>query len=524
MIHKVKSVQPANPRMEERYAAIIQDVTVNGSLMYAGKLLQNAARKFATNNALLYKNESITYKELYNRACAITKLLVSRGIKPRDRVLVWFENDPDFYSAYYGAWQIGAVVVPVNLFMHTVEFMHVVKDSQASAIIVSDALFEKLKDIPQDQLPLVIKQSELENYDHNGSYDVEVPSFPADELAVLLYTSGTTGLPKGVMLSSRNILTNLAQGLSFLDVTSKERILGVLPLFHSFAQLTCVWAPMIAGATIILVPRIERHYIVEGLLHRPTFVLGVPALFGLFCLMKTASFPDVRYFISGGDALPDKIRSAFSLIYRRKLASGYGLTETSPVVAVCLDDELMNADTVGYPVKGIQCSLRGDEGKEVGDNEVGVLWLKGDNVMMGYYNAQHHTDEVIKDGWFNTGDLATFDAKGRLRIVGREKDLIINKGFNIYPQEIENILMGHPQVIRAGVVGIDDPEVGQVPVAFVEIRDYVEGIERQLKSLCMQHLAPYKIPKKFEIVKEMPVTSIGKIDKKRIRREYKLTD
>ncbi len=241
------------------------------------------------------------------------------------------------------------------------------------------------------------------------------------------------------------------------------------------------------------------------------------ALKALICLMKTAPVESVRLFVSGGDALPDKIRAAFGLIYRRKLVNGYGLTETSPVISVNLDDETVPASNVGRPLVGIECAVRDDHGVDVAQGNIGVLWVKGDNVMLGYYKAPEATNQVLKDGWFNTGDLGYIDSKGRIVITGREKDLIIHKGFNIYPQEIENVILSYPNAIQAAVVGFHDGD-GEVPVAFVQLRSMEEHCERNLRTLCAQHLASYKIPRQFFCdTKDLPATATGKIDKKVLR-------
>jgi long-chain acyl-CoA synthetase len=309
--------------------------------------------------------------------------------------------------------------------------------------------------------------------------------------------------------------------MSRIDVSTNDSIFAALPLFHSFAQLCCVWGSFFLGGTAIVVPKIERKLLLQGLQYKPTIMMGVPALYGLFCLMKNAPFPAVRYFVTGGDAMPDKIRSSFEIIYRRRICNGFGLTETSPLVAANLDDELLPANTVGRPSIGMECQIRTENGDAVDARVDGVLWVKGDNVMLGYYNAPEQTAQVLQDGWFNTGDRAYFDDEGRLVITGREKDLIIHKGFNIYPQEIENILSMHPAVMRVGVVGKEDVDVGQVPVAFVSLREKgSETIEVELMKLCKQHLASYKIPKQIIILEEMPVTSLSKVDKKRLRKEY----
>jgi len=499
------------------FEKLYQECLYNGKLMFPGRLLWRAAQLHPNRTALIYQDKNITYKELYARVCAMSRKLIDiYTIKPRDKVIICYENSPEFYIIYCAVWHIGAVVVPLNTFLKETELTHIVTDAQPQLIFTSVghvALFEK----SGSQLPPIITEVDLV-----GEADTDVQSYKhidlePEELAALLYTSGTTGLPKGVMLSSKNIMTNVLQIATLLGETQEERILGVLPLFHSFAQNTCVWASLFYGLTIILVSKIDRKAILEGLSHKPTIFLGVPALYGLLCLMKNAPLDSVRLFISGGDALPDKIRAGFSLLYRRKIVNGYGLTETSPVISVNLSDYTLPTNCIGRPVVGIECSIRNKEGKECDPNTIGVLWVKGDNVMMGYYKADTATAEILQNGWFNTGDLAYKNDEGMLIITGREKDLIIHKGFNIYPQEIENVLLSHPNVIRVAVVGKQDQD-GEVPVAFVQLRIEQVHCERELRSLCMKHLASYKVPKQYFCdTKDLPATATGKIDKKVLR-------
>jgi long-chain acyl-CoA synthetase len=504
---------------KEHYAfdVLYKTVLRNGKLMFAGRLLQRATLMHGDTTAIIYQDEKISYKQLYARACALSKKIVEKyGLKPRDKAIICFENSPQFYIAYFALWQAGIIVAPVNTFLKEKELAHIITDAQPVIILTSSdrvELFEKTG----LQLPPIVTERDMEDANELANPEDNIVDLEPEELAALLYTSGTTGLPKGVMLSSKNIMTNVLQVAALLGKPAEERILGVLPLFHSFAQNTCVWSAIFYGITIILVPKIERRYILEGLAHKPTIFLGVPALYGLLCLMKTAPLDSVRLFVSGGDALPDKIRSAFGLIYRRKLVNGYGLTETTPVISANLGEETVPASNVGAPLIGITCAIRNDQGADLPQGTIGVLWVKGDNIMLGYYNAQESTDKVLKDGWFNTGDLAYLDSKGRIVITGREKDLIIHKGFNIYPQEIENVILLHANVIRAAVVGVHDGD-GEVPVAFVQLRSADSAIEKDLKKLCTQHLASYKVPRQFYCdTKELPVTATGKIDKKVLR-------
>jgi len=509
--------QSIHQQEEYRFEHLYESLLKNGKLMFAGRLLQRATQMHGDTIAIIYENTTISYKKLYALACALSKKIVAQyGLKPRDKAIICFENSPEFYIAYFALWQAGIVVAPVNTFLKEKELAHIIADAKPAIILTSSdrvELFTK----SVENVPPIVTEKDMDDADENAEIEDTIVDLEPEELAALLYTSGTTGLPKGVMLSSKNIMTNVLQIATLLGKPAEERILGVLPLFHSFAQNTCVWSAIFYGITIILVPKIDRRYILEGLEHKPTIFLGVPALYGLLCLMKTAPLDSVRLFVSGGDALPDKIRSAFGLIYRRKLVNGYGLTETTPVISANLGDETVPASNVGAPLVGIECAIRDAEGKDLAQGTIGILWVKGDNVMLGYYNAKESTDKILIDGWLNTGDLAYLDSRGRIVITGREKDLIIHKGFNIYPQEIENVILLHPNVIRAAVVGVHDSD-GEVPVAFVQLRAADDNMEKILRKLCTQHLATYKIPRQFYCdVKELPVTATGKIDKKALR-------
>ncbi len=490
----------------------------NGRLPYAGGLLERAAKQFGTLPVLIYNDEFITYQDLYHRASAFSKVLQEKGLKPRDRVVICFENSPDFYVAYFAVWQAGGVVAPVNTFLKERELAHIIADAKTTFIITSADRVELFKKADGPNLPPIVTQDDMP-VPAKDFVPAKTIDLNDDEMCALLYTSGTTGVPKGVMLSSKNIMTNILQGISRLQIGYQERLFGVLPLFHVFAQNVCVWSAIFIGATVILVPKIDRRYILSGLKHKPTGFFGVPALYGLMCLLKTAPLDSVRFFVSGGDALPDKIRSYFALLYRRKIANGYGLTETSPVLSFEREDVAQPTGTLGKPVVGVDVQIRDEHGKPVPQGQIGELWVKGDNVMLGYYNAPEQTAKVLKDGWFNTGDTMYLNDEGKLVITGRTKDLIIHKGINIYPQEIENVIMTHPNVIRVGVIGKQDSD-GEVPVAYVQLREQQEGMEKLLRDLCVQQLAPYKVPRSFFCqVDDLPMTATGKVDKKALRKK-----
>ena len=492
--------------------------------IYAGNILKLAYQKHPNLDALIENERTIKYKEFYFRSVLLSQKLKASGIKPRDKVLLYFENSIEFYIAYFAIWQVGAVVAPLNVYLHEKELSYIVKDSQAVAAIVGDNLKEKWNKLSEEnlveKLPITFGSNDID-------FDTPIPEkidefkieeLDENELCLLLYTSGTTGLPKGVMLSSKNILTNALQAYARLKVFGhkKERFFSVLPLFHVFAQNTCIWVPLVSGSSIIIVPKIDRKLILKGLEKKPTIFFGFPALYGLICLLRTAPLDSIRLFVSGADMLPDKIRMAFATIYGRKICSGYGLTEASPTVAFSFENHTQATEVVGHPLMEIECQTRDENGKVLGANEVGTLWIKGANVMLGYYNAPEATSAVLKDGWLNTGDLARIDAAGRLAIQGRSKDLIIHKGFNIYPQEVENILMSHPAVIKAAVIGREEPLAGQIPIAYLAVKSNDKEMEKSLRELCSSNLAQYKIPKKFICLDDLPMNATGKVDKKQL--------
>ncbi len=500
---------------QERYNSYYSLIAPQGTIIFAGSLLYKAFKQWPGKTALIADEKKITYKELYTQAASITAYLLQKNITVRDKVLLLWQNSAEFYSVYFGIWQTGAIVIPVNTFLHEQEIISIVEDAQTHIVLISQLFADKMPQlmaritcITEQELTPFFTQIPL------SPPDITIPAKDPEELALLLYTSGTTGKPKGVMLSSRNILINAIQGSARLDITGNERIYAALPLFHSFTQNSCIWSPFLLGASVIVIDKIERKALKIAFKQRPTIVFGVPALYGLFALFKNIPIQEVKYCISGGDALPDKIRAAFELVYRRKICNGYGLTETAPYISVDISDYLKSTYCVGKPFIGISYAIKDSTGALVSPGVTGTLWVHGDNVMMGYYNAPEATQAVLVDGWFNTGDIAYQDTEGALVIIGREKDVLAAKGIKIYPQEIENILLLYPQVTQAAVIGyrVDNNDL---PIAFVAAPDS-PTLKQDLKTWCQQHLAPYKVPHDFVIVRSLPTLSTGKIDKKKL--------
>lgn len=518
-------------RQEQRYYTNLQQQWTRGDgLLSVSQMLPRAAQRYPERTALEAPDRTMTYAAWWHEVLRCAQWLRAEGVQRGDRVMIFANNSCEFYVSYFAIWHLGAIAVPLNIYFHERELAGVIQDANPRLILTrtaqKDTVLAAIARLDGQKAALHNLDEVMweEPFDAEANKALEkalpVQKIASDDTAVILYTSGTTGVPKGVMLSSKNVMTNALQVLARFEVVvgpnKNDRFLSILPLFHVFAQNTCCWLPVMLGAAIIIVPRIERRALREGLEKAPTMFFGFPALYGLLAMMKTAPLDSVRLFVSGADALPDKIRAAFAMVYGRKICSGYGLTEAAPVVAADGLNRDKPTNTVGELLQGVECQVRDDAGTLLPVGDVGTLWIKGDNVMQGYYNAPQQTARVLIDGWLNTGDLACINEQDEVVIAGRSKDLIINKGFNIYPQEVENILLRHPAVIKAAVLGRAEGSSGEVPVAFIALRDGYKVQQSELAALCKENLAAYKVPRTITQLADLPMTATGKIDKKKL--------
>jgi long-chain acyl-CoA synthetase len=502
-----------------------------GRLRGVNHLLPRAVARHGDKQAIIGFDRTVTYSQLWYYVLVTAEWLLVRGVEQSHRVVLYIPNSIEFYCAYFAAWHIGAVAVPLNVYLHAREIAAILDDAQPTVIVTTvalqDSLTAALAQTTGSAPAIVAIDKYLWDFPFSSKElsEKEKNILPAvrlvDEIAVILYTSGSTGAPKGVVLSGRNVMVNTLQTRARLEKTlgtsgSRERFFAILPLFHAFSQMASVWLPIMLGATSIVVSKIDRRALLQGLLLKPTIFFGFPALFGLLIMMRNAPIQSINLFVSGADALPDKIRMAFSLLYGRKICSGYGLTEASPVIAVDGEGEDYPTNMVGRPVVGVTCQVRDDAGNPLPTGTVGTLWASGENIMQGYYNEPTMTAQVLHNGWLNTGDLATIDAEGCISIVGRSKDLIINKGFNIYPQEVENVLLRHPAIYKAAVVGKEE-DGGEVPVAYVALREGTKVIPAEVTAFCRENLAAYKVPRVVTCLPDLPMTATGKVDKKVLR-------
>ena len=345
---------------------------------------------------------------------------------------------------------------------------------------------------------------------------------PEQHPAVIIYTSGTTGKPKGVMLSHRNLLSNAEACIEVVGVTAKDRILLCLPMFHSFTSTVCMLAPVMAGMSIVLCARLEKGLVRRALLrHRPTIFPAVPAVFAAMAQVKLGAMArllnPVRLYISGGAPLSLDTLARFERTYRRPLCEGYGLSEASPVVALNPATGHHKAGSIGLPMPGLDVMIAAGDGSPVPPGETGELLVRGPSVMTGYLDRPEETARALAGGWLHTGDLARQDEEGFLFIMGRAKEMLICRGMNVYPREIEEVLEAEHRVREAAVVGVPDAARGEVPVAFVVPAPDANLTEADLKRLCVGKLARYKVPRAFHFVAELPRNAAGKILKQELR-------
>lgn len=420
--------------------------------------------------------------------------------------------------AALAGWMLGRVVVPLNYLLKPEELQHVIDDCGTDTILTAGPLLEAT-----GQSPRVANLIKLEDVRFTGFPE---PRWPArtrdDDLAVLLYTSGTSGKPKGVMLTHANILANIDQCLKGVDFSPRDVVLGVLPQFHSFGLTVLTLLPLVVGCRAVFTAKFVPHKIIKLLReHRPTAFVAIPSMYNALLHVKDAEpadFASLRLPISGGEPLPRAVLDGFLERFGVRLCEGYGLTETTPVTNVCRPDE-WRPGSVGRPLPGVvQRIVDLETGQDLPPGHDGEVRIAGPNIMKGYYRLPQETRAAFDDvGFFRTGDIGRMASDGHLSITGRLKEMLIVGGENVFPREIEEVLNRHPAVKDSGVVGCDDPMRGEVPIAFVEMNEGEAFDERALLAWCRERLAGYKVPREVRLLDALPRNPTGKI----MRRDLK---
>ncbi len=507
-----------------------------------GEAPAHAAALWGRRTCLLHAGRRMRFDELHARVVSLAGALAARGVGPGERVAICMENRAEYLISYFAVPTTGAVFVPLNTFLSTVELAAVLRDCSASTLIVSEGSLTRIAsvigDLPDLRRVLVFPGAgpaegkpaphgvPVARIDAFGPIDPAPTGRPMDadpeEAAVLIYTSGTTGKPKGVMLSHRNLLANARGCIRAVGVTTRDRILVCLPLFHSFTEMVGMLAPVLSGMSISLCDRLDRAEIKRTLLwQRPTLFPAVPAVFAAMSAARVGRLArlanPVRVYISGGAPLSADVLSRFESLYRRPLCEGYGLSEASPVVSFNPPNGLRKPGSVGIPLEGVELRVVDEAGRSLPTGRTGRLLVRGPNVMKGYFGNESETASAVNDGWLDTGDLAHLDRDGFLFIKGRSKEMLIFRGMNVYPREIEEVLESHPAVLEAAVIGVPDTTRGEVPHAFVVMHADRRATETELKRACMERLARYKVPRTITLLSDLPRNPAGKVVKAALR-------
>ena len=518
-------------------------------------LLEDGARSAPEKECLVFGDTRLNYAITDMIANQVANLLVSRGIEPGDRVALASPNLPYFPFVYFGALKAGAVVVPLNVLLTPREIAYHLEDSGAKALFsftgspdlpLGERAFEAFGRVDACEVFIDMPaaagatESDIEGAETiwaalNGQPGTfETVQRDGDDTAVIIYTSGTTGRPKGAELSHTNLMMNAVVSSALVNPhpDGRDVALVVLPLFHIFGQTVMLNAVLYRHGTMVLLPRFEgaqalklmRKEGVTGFAGVPTMYWGLlnaarSAEAGEYDLERIAD--DMVDAVSGGSALPAQLAEDFTELFGVGIKEGYGLSETSPVASFNNPDTGAKTGSIGRPVWGVEMKLIDPEWNEVvkegEEDPVGEIAVRGHLIMKGYHNRPEVNAEVIKDGWFRTGDVARRDDDGFYFIIDRSKDMIIRGGFNVYPREVEEVLMTHEAVSLAAVVGVPHETHGEEVKAFVILKDGAEATVEELTSFARERLAAYKYPRQIEFRDELPMTSTGKILKRELR-------
>jgi len=525
------------------------------------QLLRNAATEYPKHKAVHFMGKELNFRQIYEKSSKLAAYLQSIGVSKGDRVAVMLPNIPQTVISFYAIMLAGAIVVPVNPLYKEREVEFILNDSGAKAIVTLDILFNRVKNVqemtsiehilvtsiseflpfPKNLVYPSIQKKEhgiIPSVKHEGSIHLlkKVWSFPAEELiqhsldfeedlAIIQYTGGTTGFPKGVMLTHQNLVANTSMCRQWLYKLEKgkEKLLAIMPLFHVYGMMTVLVLSVMEIYQMILLPKFDATTALKTIhKQKPTVFPGAPTIYiGLLNHPEIEKYDlsSISAAISGSAPLPKEIIDRFEEKTGGKLVEGYGLTEASPVTHVnFLWDHDIVKGSIGVPWPGTDAAVFSPEtGLMLPPGEIGELAVKGPQVMKGYWNNQEETELVLKEGWLYTGDLCYMDEKGFFYIVDRKKDTIIAGGFNIYPREVEEVLYEHPAVSEAAVIGVKDSYRGETVKAFIVLKEGAHVSDDELNTFMRTRIASFKVPRIYEFRQELPKSAIGKV----LRRELK---
>ncbi|WP_406628272.1 long-chain-fatty-acid--CoA ligase [Patulibacter brassicae] len=488
-------------------------------------LLTTTAAKHPERIAIRLDDIAVPYAGLDAASQRVAGLLREMGVEDGDRVGIMLPNTPHFPMAYYGALRLGAIVVPMNPLLSPREVAYYLDDSGAKVLLAwhdfAASAEGGAEQAEGDAQVLLVEPTDIAQRVAAAPAIEEVAHKEGDDTAVVLYTSGTTGRPKGAELTHHSIGSNVQASIGLFDPSEEDVFFGGLPFFHVFGQTCTLNVSVATGSEVTLLPRFDPTKALEVVQRDGvTIFMGVPTMHGaVLHHPKRGDFDtsSLRLFVSGGSALPVEVLKGIKEAFGSPILEGYGLSETSPVASFSRADLPLKPGSIGVAIDGVQLRLVDDEGNEVGVGEVGELQIKGPNVMKGYWRNPEATAKAISDdGWFASGDMAKKDEDDFFFIVDRKKDLIIRGGYNVYPREVEEVLYEHPAVAEAAVIGVPHDELGEEIAAVVALKDGQSVTEDELQQHVKAQVAAYKYPRTVKIVDALPKGPTGKILKREI--------
>ena len=488
----------------------------------AGNLTATAARVGA-KTALKLDDRVVTYRELDAATARVAGLLRTRGVEPGDRVGIMLPNVPEFATVYYGVLRAGAIAVPMNVLLTAREVSFYLGDSSTKVLFawhsVAEVAEAGAREVATDCL--FVTPGEFERLLANSPPVHDVCERDASDTAVITYTSGTTGKPKGAELTHLNLAGNASAVTHIYPLLGQDTVLGTLPLFHSFGQTCAMNASVAAGSSLSLIARFDPGKVLEMIgRDRVTIFLGVPTMYSaLLNHPDRESFDSssLRICVSGGASLPVDVLHGFDRTFDCKVLEGYGLSETSPVASFNHPNRERKPGSIGTPIADVEMKIFDEDGHECPLGEVGEIVIRGPNVMKGYWNRPAATRETIKDGWLYTGDLAKVDADGYFFIVDRKKDMIIRGGYNVYPREVEEVFYEHPAVKEVAVIPVPHESLGEEVAAAIVLKRGHDADPGELREFVKARVAAYKHPRLVWLVDELPKGPTGKIMKRAIK-------
>jgi len=504
------------------------------------EMLGQTCKRFPERSAIYFYGEEMNYQTLFAYATRFAAGLAEIGIEKGDRVALMLPNSPQYVIAYYGILIACGVVVQINPMSVEREIEHYLHDSGAKAIVVYSPLLPKLNAVPSAakliqkivvELPPVPQSYEntaigFEEFLKNAAAPVPGVDLTSDDLAVLQYTGGTTGLSKGAMLTHGNLVMNAYQTLNVTgghqDI--QDRVLTVIPLFHVYAMTVCMNLGILGGSQLVLLPRFDLQEVLQTIKTvKPTLFPGVPTMYVAINSHPQAEdygISSIRLCVSGSAPMPVEVMREFEAKTQATIIEGYGLSEASPVTHFNRMDN-RKPSSIGTPLLDTEAKIvdAADGITELSPNQEGELVIRGPQVMKGYWNMPEESAAVIRDGWLYTGDIARMDEDGYFYIIDRKKDMIIASGYNVYPRDVEEVLYQHPAVQETVVVGVPDAYRGETVKAFIVTKQGMSLTEEEVIAFCRERLAAYKIPRLLEFRTELPKTAVGKILRRSLREE-----